>query len=211
MKRISALVLACMILAGAGNIVYAAQETAEQPESTAEAVQTQKTGPECSFSEPQIEKKAAHAEYKTTVSVSGEDLVEGYEIHVKAENKDEIVIENKAGGTATENVYKDGVMYLAVMSGELTGDETELCDITVKLPYDAAESGSVLEIPEIQIVTSVAAERIETAGPYEVELPEVKAPFYATVWFYLIIAAAVLAGGFVIWKKRRGMRKRKKV
>ena len=133
----------------------------------------------------------------------------GYEIHVKAENKDEIVIENKAGGTATENVYKDGVMYLAVMSGELTGEETELCDITVKLPYDAAESGSVLEIPEIQIVTSVAAERIETAGPYEVELPEVKAPFYATVWFYLIIAAAVLAGGFVIWKKRRGLRKRK--
>ena len=168
MKRISALVLAGMILAGAGNIVYAAQETAEQPESAAEAVQTQKTGPECSFSEPQIEKKAAHAEYKTTVSVSGEDLVEGYEIHVKAENKDEIVIENKAGGTATENVYKDGVMY-----------------------------------------TSVAAERIETAGPYEVELPEVKAPFYATVWFYLIIAAAVLAGGFVIWKKRRGLRKRK--
>ena len=152
MKRISALVLACMILAGAGNIVYAAQETAEQPESAAEAVQTQKTGPECSFSEPQIEKKAAHAEYKTTVSVSGEDLVEGYEIHVKAENKDEIVIENKAGGTATENVYKDGVMYLAVMSGELTGEETELCDITVKLPYDAAESGSVLEIPEIQKV-----------------------------------------------------------
>ena len=133
MKRISALVLAGMILAGAGNIVYAAQETAEQPESAAEAVQTQKTGPECSFSEPQIEKKAAHAEYKTTVSVSGEDLVEGYEIHVKAENKDEIVIENKAGGTATENVYKDGVMYLAVMSGELTGEETELCDITVTL------------------------------------------------------------------------------
>ena len=129
---------------------------------------------------------------------------------IKSENKDNVVIENKAGGTATENVYKDGVMYLAVMSGELTGEEVELCEITVNLPYDTAAGGEVLEIPEIQVVTSVAAEEIEITGPYEVELPEVKAPFYATIWFYLIIAAVVLGGGFIFWKKRKGAFLKKK-
>ena len=68
----------------------------------------------------------------------------------------------------------------------------------------------MLEIPEIQVVTSVAAEEIEITGPYEVELPEVKAPFYATIWFYLIIAAVVLAGGFIFWKKRKGAFLKKK-
>lgn len=210
MKKIPALVLTCMILAGFSKTIYAAQETVEQNESVNTETETQETKLECKFSEPQVERKAAHAQYKTTVSVSGADLVEGYEIHVKSENKDNVVIENKAGGTATENVYKDGVMYLAVMSGELTGEEVELCEITVNLPYDTAAGGEVLEILEIQVVTSVAAEEIEITGPYEVELPEVKAPFYATIWFYLIIAAVVLGGGFIFWKKRKGAFLKKK-
>lgn len=219
MKRISALVLTCMILAGLSSTVYAAQETVEQNENTnTETViqETQGAKLECIFSELQIERKADHAQYKTTVSVRGADLAEGYEIHVKSENKDDVVIKNKAGGSATKNVYKDGVMYLAVMSGELTGEEIELCEITVNLPYDASESERVLEIPEIQVVTSVAAEEIEVTGPYEVDLPEVKAPFYAAIWFYLMIAAVVLAGGFIFWKnwkKRKGavMKNRKAV
>lgn len=211
MKKIPALVLTCMILAGFSTTIYAAQETVEQNESVNNAeTEAAETKLECKFSEPQVERKAACAQYKTTVSVSGADLVEGYEIHVKSENKDDVVIENKAGGTATENVYKDGVMYLAVMSGELTGEEVELCEITVNLPYDTAAGGDVLEIPEIQVVTSVAAEEIEITGPYEVELPEVKVPFYATIWFYLIIAAVVLAGGFIFWKKRKGAFLKKK-
>ena len=206
MKKISALVLTCMILAGLGKTVYAAQETAEQNGNMNTEAETQASELECKFSEPQIVKKASHVEYKTTVTVTGPDLVEGYEIHVNAERKDDIVIENKAGGNATENVFKDGVMYLAVMSGELTGEEIELCEITVKLPYGGER---VLEVPEIQIVTSVAAEEIEKTGPYEIELPEVKAPFYASVWFYLAIAAVIAAAaGCIVWKKKKGMQKK---
>ncbi len=197
MRKLSGLVLTCMILAGLSKPIYAAEETAGQ---NADAVTESETQLECQFSEPEIHKKAAHAEYTVAVSVSGADQAEGYEIHVKSENEDDIVIENKAGGNATENVYKDGVMYFAVMSGKLTGEEIELCEITVKLPYGAQGDSRVLEIPEIQVVTSVAAEEIEKTGPYEVELPEVKAPFYASIWFYAAIAAVVLAGGVVIWK-----------
>lgn len=199
MRKLAAILLSCFLLVEGCTTAYAAQSIPQETQ-TNETTQVNTQKLECEFSEPIIEKKASQVVYKTTVSVNNVEKIEGYEIHV--ENEKDVSISNKSGGNTTENVRKNGNTYFAAMTGAVTGEKIELCDIEIKYPYNSKDSERMLKIPEIQIVTSVAAEKIEKTGPYEIELPKVNRPIYLTILMFLLVVGSVFAGVFVFKKKK---------
>lgn len=206
MKKIWAFITAICLLAGSGLTAYADQtkETAESevPEQNETA---RETTLECTFSEPVIMDENGKNVYKSTLILQGADALEGYQIEVKAENEDSIVIENKLGGTATKNVFKDGAQHLAVMTGKMTGSNQELCEITVSYPFRNHPEERTLEVTRLDIVTSVSEEAIWSGGPYTLQLPYAEPPFYANIKFYLILAGLTAAGAglFILYRRRR--------
>lgn len=209
MKRIILGALSFCLLWTAAVPVKADQaQTQTEASETASENSEKDAGLECTFSEPEVTTEGGYTVYTTTLSVQGAETLEGYQIQITSENEDHIVIENLLGGTETENVFKDQTMNLAVMLGENDGAQTEgmdICQIKSRYPFSDTNKNRVLTVDELQIVTSVSEESIETVGPFTLDLPYENPPFYADWRFYAILAACALAaGGAVYWKKRQG-------
>ncbi len=208
MKKIILGALSFCLLFTAAAPVRADQVTTQTEAADAGSQNSRETNLTCTFSEPEVKAEGTDTVYTTTLTVQGAETLEGYQIQIAAKNEDSIVIKNLSGGTETENVYKDGFMNLAVMLGETgqTQEEgMEICQIQSRYPFSDTDKNRSLTVQELQVVTSVSEESIVTAGPFTLELPYVNPPFYADWRFYTILGVCALAGGGVMyWKKRQG-------
>ncbi|MGN0350842.1 MAG: hypothetical protein ACI4ES_04250 [Roseburia sp.] len=202
MKKIFLCLLTCLSVVMSTTGVYADVLTGEEEN---DVVATEAEPIKCSFSEPVIEKKDGSIVYRTTLSVDNIENIEGYQIKVQSKDEKSVSIENKAGGMATENVYKDDAENLAVISSEITEKGSEICEIAINYAYTDFEKDRMLTVSDLQIVKSVSEENIQAGGPYTLELPYVNPPFYADYRFYLIAGVTVAIATIVIciYRKRK--------
>ena len=206
MKKIFFCLLASLILSFSFVPVYGDTMTEEDMKAAEEGVTKQEEEKvACSFSEPTVTKKDGAIVYQTQLCVDNIDKIEGYQIAVESKEKDRVAISNQAGGMETENVYKDDTMNLAVISSSVKEKGSPICDITVSYDYQDHEKDRALVVSDLQLVNSVAEEKILDGGPYVLELPYVEPPFYANYKFYLavLLGVALIAGTIVIQRKRR--------
>lgn len=205
MKKIFLCLLTCLTVVMSTTSAYADVLTGEE-ENDVVAVEEEPI--KCSFSEPVIEKKDGSIVYRTTLSVDNIENIEGYQIKVQSKDENSVSIENKAGGMATESVYKDEAENLAVISSEIKEKGSEICEIIVNYAYTDFDKDRTLTVSDLQLVKSVSEENIQAGGPYTLELPYVNPPFYADYRFYLILGATVAAVAIIIlvYRKRKQIR-----
>lgn len=206
MKKIFLCLLTCLVVVMSTTSTYAELVTDEEEENDVVAVEEEPI--KCSFSEPTIEKKDGSIVYRTTLSVDNVENIEGYQIKVQSKDDKRVSIENKAGGMATENVYKDEAENMAVISSEITEKGSEICEIAIKYAYTDFDKDRTLTVSDLQLVKSVSEENIQTGGPYILELPYVNPPFYADYRFYLIagVTVAIVAIVILVYRKRKQAR-----
>ncbi len=176
----------------------------DEPEEVASAFQQEFA---CTLSQPVIVKEKGYVKYTTTLTVKDMQEFYGYQIQVASPNQDAHILQNKIGGVETPSVYKDETANFAALLGQAASGDIEVCEIVCQYPYSDKNKQRQLVVEKLQVVTSIAAERVLTLGPNPpalvLALPYVAPPFYATVWFYLLLAAvAAAAGGYLYYRKR---------
>ena len=162
---------------------------------------------ECNLSEPTFTREDGHVIYKTILQIKDMSEFYGYQIKVSSAGDDLVEVENRAGGVTTPAVYKDDKVNLAVIVGEGASGDIEVCEITSKYPYSDKNNERMLIVDQLDVITSIMAERTVTLGPSPVALtlalPYVSPPFYATSWFRASVAAFLLIVVSYAYKRRR--------
>ncbi|MCL2504062.1 MAG: hypothetical protein FWE94_05625 [Coriobacteriia bacterium] len=198
-------IVVCILLLGVGTAF--AKPTNEAPIIDTEDANLSTVSPkiEYSLSEPVVSAGKGNTIYAVTLSVKGIEEFYGYQIEVVSGTQGAVTVASLVDGLETELVYKNGKQHLAVMTGvtPLSGD-VEICDILVRYPYSDKNHSRKLEIDRLQVVTSVAAEKIETILSITLDLPYVDRPFYTQWWFYAAVIAVLMAGtGTALYIKKK--------
>jgi len=103
--------------------------------------------------------------YRTRLTIMGISSCFGYQVQIEKLNANEITVTNLIGGVSTEPTYKDGSIYLAVISSEPMSGEIVACEITCGFLSDISNEDRVLVVRSLKAVTSISSNTIVELGP----------------------------------------------